>query len=169
MTLPRAMLVRDAALAGLALGAWALDAEVRASIGLAATAVGVGAGALAALVGYLAHEWGHLAGARLGGSVVHLPDSAGSVFLFKFDVDRNGPRQFVWMSLGGFAASALVVALYLAVLPLDALAGRVAILLTALGVLATLVLELPPFFRVLRGGELPRGPAYRSSSTHTGS
>lgn len=62
--------------------------------------------------------------------------------------------------MGGFLATALVVALLLALLPRDALAGQVALGLTAAGVLATAVLELPPFFRVLAGGPIPRGAAY---------
>lgn len=64
------------------------------------------------------------------------------------------------VATGGFAATAVVVALLLIVLPRDALAGQVALALTAAGVLATAALELPPFFRVLAGGPLPRGAAY---------
>jgi len=51
------------------------------------------------------------------------------------------------------------------VLPFDALAGRVAGVVTVLGVLATAALELPPFFRVLRGGPIPRGLGYRSAGS----
>ena len=37
----------------------------------------------------------------------------------------------------------------------------VALFLTALGLLATAILEIPPFWRVYRGAPLPRGgPAY---------
>jgi hypothetical protein len=111
----------------------------------------------------LAHEWGHLAGARLGGALVHPPERAATVFLFNFDSDRNDRRAFLWMSCGGFLASALGLALLLAVLPLAALAGRVALGLALLGVLATAVLELPPFFRVARCGPIPRGLGYRAS------
>jgi ribosomal protein S18 acetylase RimI-like enzyme len=152
--------LRDLAIVAAALALWAADASLRAAGGALATTVAVAAGALTALAGYLAHEWGHLTGARLGGSAVHLPASAASVFLFRFDAERNDRRQFAWMSLGGFVATALVVALLLAVLPRDALAGQVALGLTAAGVLATAVLELPPFFRVLAGAPIPRGAAY---------
>jgi hypothetical protein len=166
--IPLRSAARDLGVLAAALGAFALDARLRAGGGAAAAAMGCAAGVLAASAGYLAHEWGHLAGARLGGSVVRIPDSPRSVFLFHFDSDRNSRRQFPWMSLGGFAASAFVVALSVAVLPLDALSGRVAVALVGLGVLATAVLELPPFFRVLRGGAIPRGGAYASSPAGSG-
>jgi len=80
----------------------------------------------------------------------------------RFDADRNGRAQFAAMSLGGFAASATIVTALAAWLPLHALSGRVALGLTAAGVLATLVLEVPPFVRVLRGAPIPRGAAYVS-------
>jgi len=35
----------------------------------------------------------------------------------------------------------------------------------AAGVLATAALELPPFFRVLRGGPIPRGLGYRAAGS----
>jgi ribosomal protein S18 acetylase RimI-like enzyme len=152
--------LRDLALVAAALALWAADARVRGDGGALATPLAVATGGLTALAGYLAHEWGHLTGAWLGGSIVHPAASPASVFLFRFDVDRNDRRQFAWMSLGGFAATAVVVALLLIVLPRDALAGQVALGLTAAGVLATAALELPPFFRVLAGGPLPRGAAY---------
>ena len=68
------------------------------------------------------------------------------------------------MSGGGFLATPLVVALFLAVPPRDVLAGQLALGITALGVLATVVLEFPPAWRVLRGGPLPRGAAYHSEA-----
>jgi hypothetical protein len=152
--------VRDAALVALTLGLWRADAALRGEAGAAPLVVAVLTGLLTAVCGYLAHEWGHLLGARLSGSVVERPASAFSLFLFRFDSDRNGRGAFLAMSLGGFAASAAGVALLLGVLPRDALSGQLALALTALGVLATALLELPPFFRVLRGGALPRGAAY---------
>lgn len=151
--------LRDLGLLGLTLALWRLDAGLRGAPGALAAAVAVAAGALTAVAGYLAHEWGHLSAARFAGSVVHLPESPASPFLFRFDPERNGRREFLAMSAGGFAASAAVVALLLAALPLDALSGRVALALTGLGVLATALLEIPPAWRVLRGGPLPRGGA----------
>ncbi len=157
MTVPWKHALRDLALVSLTLGLWASGAAG------AAWPVAVLAGALTAVCGYLVHEWGHLAGAWLGGSVVHLPATPLSTFLFNYDSDRNGREQFLVMSCGGFLASAVMVALFLALLPLDALAGRVALGLTLLGVVATVVLELPPAWRVYQGGPIPRGLSYHSS------
>jgi hypothetical protein len=53
------------------------------------------------------------------------------------------------------------------VLPRDALAGQVALALTAAGVLATAALELPPFLRVLAGAPIPRGAAYVAGARTT--
>jgi len=157
--------LRDLGLLALAGLFWWGDASLHSAnvTGAAATAVGLVAGILTALCAYLAHEWGHLTAARLASAVVHPPERVATIFLFNFDSDRNDRRGFLWMSCGGFALSAAGLALLLAVLPLEALSGRMALGLAALGVLATAVLELPPFFRVLRGGEIPRGLGYRTS------
>jgi hypothetical protein len=65
--------------------------------------------------------------------------------------------------VGGYARDAVrdaaIVAALAAWLPL-----HVALGLTAAGVLATLVLEVPPFVRVLRNAPLPRGAAYVSDA-----
>jgi hypothetical protein len=154
---------RDLAFVGITLAVWQLDAMVRGGDGLVPLAIGVTAGVLATVAGYLAHEWGHLTAALASGSVVHLPERIASVFLFNYDVTRNGRRQFLLMSCGGFIASTLVIALFFLVLPLDTLAGRVTLVLTLLGVAATFILEIPPAWRVYRGGPMPTGVAYRSS------
>jgi hypothetical protein len=159
--MPRALALRDLGILAATLGLWWADAALRAEGGVLAAAVAIAAGAATALSGYLAHEWGHLLGAHLSRSAVSLPDSPLSVFLFRFDTGRNGRSQFLAMSLGGFVASALVAALLLGVLPMHALSTWVALFLTALGLLATAILEVPPFWRVFRGAPLPRGgPAY---------
>ena len=87
--MPWSLLVRDAVIVLSTLGAWALDAAVRAEGGVTAGLVALLAGAMTALCGYLAHEWGHFVGARLSHSAVHLPPSARSLFLFRFDVRCN--------------------------------------------------------------------------------
>jgi hypothetical protein len=157
--IPRAHLVRDAALVAATLLLWAADAALRGSPGAFPLLVAVLAGALTAVAGYLAHEWGHFVGARLSGSLVHLPSSPRAVFLFQFD-RTNTRRQFLAMSLGGFAASTVVVVLLLRTLPLSVLSGRIALALSALGVLAAIVTEVPVFWRVARGAPIPRGAAY---------
>ena len=162
--MPWKLLARDALLVALAFVLWHVDAALRGGPGALPVIVSVGAGALAAVCAYLAHEWGHLLGARASGGVVHFPRRVTSTFLFFFDVGRSERRQFLAMSLGGFAASALAVPLLVARLPRGALASYVALALTAAGVIATLATELPPFFRVLRGAPLPRGLVYRDGA-----
>lgn len=151
-----ALAARDLLLCGFTAGLWmqtlseqpVLAAEILAAL-------------FTVLIAYLLHEWGHLVGALLTRSVVHLPDGAlSSPFLFRFDTGRNTRHQFLVMSLGGFIASVLVVLALLMLLPLERLSGRLALGLIALGVLATLVLELPVAWRVYRGSPLPEGRAF---------
>ena len=158
--IPWKHVARDVGLLALTLFAWQLDGAARTAGSALEWATAPIAGALTAIVGYLFHEWGHLVAARASGAVVRLPERASEVFLFNFHSDRNSARQFLAMSLGGYAASVIVIALLLVVLPLQTLAGKIALTLVGLGVLATAILELPPFFSVLRGGPLPRGTAY---------
>lgn len=161
--MPWKIAIRDLLLLVVTLAMWALDASLRATQDGSPAALAFATGAMTALCGFLAHEWGHLLGARFGGSVVYPSRRATSVFLFRFDSDRNDRTRFLWMSLGGFVASAVAVTLLLATLPLAAASGRVALTLVALGVLATFVLEVPVAWRVARGAPLPRGAAYSSS------
>ena len=156
--------LRDTAIVIATLVIWALDARMRsAELSASAFAVALLAGVMTAYSGYLAHEWGHLLGALSAGSVVHLPERVLSVFLFQFDSDRNNRAQFLRMSMGGFVASVLVIALLLALLPLQAWSGRIAMFLVLLGVIATFILEVPVAWRVAHGAAIPRGAAYRSS------
>lgn len=162
----RRLALRDAAVLLVTLAFWAADSLLRNGGGAAAMTAAISAGVLTALTGYLVHEWGHLLAARASGSVVHLPERLASVFLFRFDADRNSRAQFLAMSMGGFVASGLSVALLLKILPLDTTSGIVALALTGLGVLATIVLEFPAFYRVARGAAIPTGAAFVSSRTN---
>ena len=150
--------LREALLFILCLLCWRLDAALRPQGGVFAFGGALLAALSTVLVAFLAHEWGHLAGAWARGSVVYPPRSLRSVFVFYFDTDRNSGNQFVAMSLGGFATSALGVALLIAILPLDAWSGRIALALVGIGVIATLILEVPAAWKVARGAPLPRGP-----------
>ncbi len=164
MKLPLKLLLRDLLIVALAVVALRASHGLEGSGSPAHWPLALTAGVLLALSGYLVHEWGHLLGALASRSRVELPDTVAAVFLFKFDTGVNDRRQFLWMSAGGFIASAIVVALYFAVLAFGPLADRIALTLTVLGVLATAVLELPPAWRVLRGDGLPqKGPAFVDS------
>jgi hypothetical protein len=149
---------RDLGILALTLAVWRLDAAVRGG-GLEWITATL-AGALTAICGYLFHEWGHLAGALMSKSEVRLPERASEIFLFNFDSDRNDARQFTTMSSGGFLASGVAIIFLSLVLPRDTLAAKISLVLVALGVIATAILEVPPFVRVLRGGPLPRGAAF---------
>jgi hypothetical protein len=166
--LPYKHAVRDGSIVMITLVVWGLDAQLRSAGGGVAFLVAFIAAALTTYCGYLVHEWGHLFGALSARSVVHLPDNALSVFLFQFDSDRNDRRQFLRMSMGGFVASALTIVLLLAVLPLHAWSGQIAIFLVFLGVVATFILEVPVAWRVAGGAPIPRGVAYRSSADASG-
>jgi len=156
--------IRDLVFLGIAFLLWQIEASLGTG-SVASILVSVTAGAATAFCGYLIHEWGHLIGARLGHSVVRLPASPTEVFLFNFDSDRNGRTQFLIMSMGGYIASVIVIWFLLTTLSLTTIAGAVAIGLTAAGVVATAVLEIPPFVHVWRGGAIPRGGAYVSSGS----
>lgn len=156
------VLLRDLAIAAATAGLAALDARVRAGGG-AAGAPGVALGALTGiavtLTAFLAHEWGHWLGAALSGARVERPASP-SPFLFHFDVGTSTRAQFLWMSCGGYLASALALAAIAAWADLGAPSGVVALALSSLGVLVTLALELPTTIGVVRGGPLPTGAVY---------
>lgn len=143
---------------------WAVLLGMDGTAGPAIVALNVIVGLMTVVVGYLTHEWGHLLGCWSRGSVVRMPDRVTSAFLFNFDVGRNDRRQFNAMVAGGFIASIVFVVLLAAVLPLNLLAGKIAMGLTVIGVIATFVLEVPTAWRVFRGGAMPQqGPAFVSS------
>jgi hypothetical protein len=121
--------------------------------------------ALTTGLGYLAHEWGHLLGAIAARARFQLPATPfESFFLFRFDRDRNTRAKFFAMALGGFAASILSVVLFVWLLPGGVAATYLTLALVALGVAATLIIEVPEFWRVWRGGPLPQGAAFISKS-----
>lgn len=157
------LLVRDGliAAAAAALWLWLLPLGKPAHAGL--ILLHVAAGLMTVVVGFLLHEWGHLGGAWISGSAFVLPASPFETpFLFRFNNVRNSRGQFCAMSLGGFASSLLFVAFLLLAAPRGLLASHVAQALTAIGVLATLVSEVPGLVRVMRGAPIPGGAAYVS-------
>jgi hypothetical protein len=158
-----ALALRDSLVLAATLALWQPVLRLDPPAGLWPQALHVLAGLLAVLCGFLLHEWGHLAGAWLARAALVLPASPlESPFLFRFNNLRNSRGQFCAMSLGGFASSLLFVAFLLLVPPRGLLASHVAQALTAIGVLATLVSEVPGLVRVMRGAPLPGGPAYVS-------
>jgi hypothetical protein len=160
---PRVLVARDLSLLLLACVALVLDAHLRATIAQSALTITVGviAGVLVAVAGFIGHEWGHLAGSLLTKSAVHYPQTALSPLLFHFDTKRNDRAQFLAMSWGGYIATALGTALVVAIVDARAWSGRVALVLTVGGMIVTLVAEVPTTVRVLLGRPLPDGFAFR--------
>ena len=153
------LVARDAAVIGFTLWLWSLALAQPSSWPLG-SAVAV----LTALCGYLLHEWGHLFGALYKRCVFELPPTPfSSPFLFRFDREQNSRPQFFGMALGGFVSSILTVLFLLIVLPWNLLPSQLTLALTGLGVLATLVIEVPEFLRVWHGAPIPNGAAFVSS------
>lgn len=149
--------LRDLAIAALVTGAWWMVATLSAGDGPLADLSGALLGVGAFAVAHLGHEWGHLLGGRAVGSRVAPPASLWSPFLFSFDSRQNTQRQFVIMSLAGFAVSALSLVVAYAVLPDGLLATRVARGLVLLGAALTVLLEVPLLVAsLLSGGILPQ-------------
>lgn len=161
--MPVSLVLRDIAVIALSIALWRWSHLLHDRAASGAMAVAIVAGLLLPVSAYFVHEWGHLSGALASGSRVHFPRSAITVFLFRFDVDQNDRRQFLAMSAGGYIASIIVVALLLATLRLHYLADQIALTLTVIGVIATFILELPPFWKVWHGAPLPHGAAFVST------
>jgi hypothetical protein len=154
---------RDAAALALVAALWAVLLGSAPEGRAAYVALSVLCAVAVTGLGYLAHEWGHLLGAIAAGAAFELPERAfESPFLFRFDRDRSSRPQFFAMALGGFAASIATVVAFLLLLPEGRLATWLALALLALGVAATLVIEVPEFWRVWRGAPLPDGAAFVS-------
>ena len=147
--------IRDAVVLVLTAACWWLGRLFEPDTAAAAW-LSVFAGAGAVVCAYNLHEWGHLVGAHLTRSVYVPARRVYSPFLFSYDSERNNRRQFLIMSLAGFAATALFVAAFAVWMPQDQQAGRIA--LKGAFVLAglTVVFELPIFARALFGDSVPR-------------
>lgn len=147
--------IRDLGLLLLTLLLWALSLGAESSTFLASV-LGVSAGIGAVICAYTVHEWGHLVAALWTDSVFTPAKRILSPFLFSYDTKHNTPKQFLTMSLGGFAATAVLLTAFILWMPQEPLAGRIALhgglFLAALGA----IIELPIFFRALFGRTVPR-------------
>jgi hypothetical protein len=137
------LLLRDLIIASIVVAAWLLAAPLSAGDGPVADLTGALLGVSAFVVGHLAHEWGHLIGAFLTGGRVGAPKSLTSPFLFSFDSKHNTQRQFLLMSLAGFAVTGISLFVVYGLLPGDLLATRVARGMIVFGASLTLFLEVP--------------------------
>ena len=120
--------LRDGAIALAALALFAATDAWYSATGLGAAAllsvlvgIAVGYG-----LGLVAHEWGHFAGARLGGGIAPTTKFTQLFPIFLLDMQRSPDRAFKAMSVGGNVAHWSLAALFLLWAPLDA-PGRVAL------------------------------------------
>ncbi len=104
------------------------------------------------VVGYLVHEWGHFAGARMAGSAIALNDWR-SLFLFRFDMERNSPVQFLSLGWGGNLSPWVYAAVLAAALGSGTLARAGLLIAAFAGALFVNLVELPILSRVARGEE----------------
>jgi hypothetical protein len=128
------VILRDVAVISALLSLFAA-AEAWATVsGLAlASVLSVADGLLVGVaIAGLIHEWGHFAGARLGGGHAPLKPIGGFLPIFDFDYKNNDARAFDWMSIGGNLGDISVVLLLLLVLP-TASAGASALIAGAFG------------------------------------
>ena len=149
------LLVRDLIITTAVVAAWWLAAPLSAGSGPVADLSGALLGFGAFVVTHLAHEWGHLVGGLATGSRVAPPARLTSPFLFSFDSQANTQRQFVIMSLSGFAVTGLALYVAYGLLPEGQLATRVARGMIVFGASLTVLLEFPLLaISVVRGSIL---------------
>lgn len=137
-------------------GTWWLirsDAALHESAGALPLIVAVATGFMITVCGFYAHEWGHYLAGRFAGATPVPSPSPISLYLFELEEDACTRRQWLTMSVGGYAATILALPVILSVIDIGSLSGRVALVLTGLGVLATFALELPITYRVYRKAE----------------
>ena len=118
-----------------------------------ATAVAAGDGILVGvLVAFLIHEWGHYFGAKLAGAnAACLTYGSIGQLRHRFDVTANTRRDFHWMTIGGNVAHWSVVALALALVPLDSPARAALVAGTVGFALFASISELPIVARTMDG------------------
>lgn len=153
--------LRDTGILTVASLLYLLLAPLSAGAGMLGDFTGIVAGLAVGLATFLLHEWGHLLGALGSRSNVRLPERLGSIYLFSYDSRRNSRRQFVIMSLSGFAVTGVAVWAAYAWLPDGQLAtrvGRGAVLVLAF---FTVVLEVPLLLWSLARPTLPPVEVFR--------
>lgn len=155
MRAPARFIVREAILVTAVGLLWLVEARLPSESTWATQAFRVFVGLATVVPGALLHEWGHLIASLSTRAQVHYPEGWVDKLLFDFDVETNDRRQFLIMSAGGYLGSAVGVTLFVWLLPLDRLSGQVALAGAALGMLVSVIIEMPTTIRVLRGQKPP--------------
>ncbi len=144
---------RDGAIVLAALSLWAAAEALHSTTGLGfsallATLDGVVVGVV---IGLMAHEWGHFAGARWGGGIAPTQSITSFFPIFALDMNRSDARAFRAMSVGGNVGHWLVVVLLAFALPLTT-PGQIALLSGAFGfAISASATELPIIQRAYAG------------------
>jgi hypothetical protein len=99
----------------------------------------------------LGHEWGHFAGARLGGGHAPLKPAGGFLPLFDFDYKANDQHAFDWMSLGGNIVHVAIPLIYFVSLPMNS-PGTAALVAGAAGFAVFSGIIEVPVIRKCRAG-----------------
>ena len=144
---------RDGAIALFAITLWAAADMWHATtgLGLAAALAAINGIVVGAILTLGAHEWGHFAGARLGGGIAPTRKITSLFPIFDFDLQRSPAASFRAMSVGGNLGHWLVVALLVLFLPLDSL-GRLALVCAAFArAVSASVTEFPIIRRAYAG------------------
>jgi len=124
----------------------------------------------------LAHEWGHFAGARLGGGHAPLKPISGFLPLFDFDYAHNGKRAYEWMGIGGNLGHLAIPVLYFLALPMQG-PGQAALVAGAAGfAVFSSIIEWPVIQKSRAGmgaleslGTIPRNFVQRTTPWAVGS
>ena len=158
MNFPWRVLLRDILLAILCFCFW-----IEIEIGTSSIFLHVLLALLTTLLAFFAHEWGHFFGGRLFGAKLLIDNRFTSFFLFKI-YKVTTKKSFIALSLGGYLASIFMVLFFILTLPQNTLATTITLFLVAIGVIITLVLEVPELFRVVKSGQYPKGFAYTDNN-----
>ena len=159
---------RDLVVVALLVTVWLTERRLTPGDGALFWALSIVGGLGYGLIGFVLHEWGHLAGSRLSGSVVHPAPGLGHLLLFHFDTAENDRRQFLWMSMGGYAATAAWTTFAFVTANTGRWSDRIGLVGLSIGFIGTFVAEMPTTVRVWRGAPLPTGAVFGKWSSRSG-
>lgn len=100
---------------------------------------------------YLAHEWGHFAGARFSGGVSPVLKKPRSFFMFDFKHDKSTRGQFLAMSAGGPITNWILVISLLIVIPMETASQAMLLAATTAIAVSVSVFEVPVIRGVMYG------------------
>ena len=103
------------------------------------------------VIAYIAHEWGHFAGARVSGSISPVLKEPVSFFMFNFKDKLNTQGQFLSMSVGGPLANWSLFVLVLILLPLNTWSQATLLATTFAIATSVSVFEFPVINAVMYG------------------